>query len=91
MLLFSRIAYRATEGTGRDDLLVPFVAPHVFIVSVILAIAGRSFFSWALFSLLAPHSFRSAAFLFLSDDRLAAVSLSSSCDVGLCDCVRQAD
>ena len=51
--------------------------------------AGRSFCSLALFSLVASCSLRFTMLLFfLFDNRLAAISLSSSCDVWLCDCVR---
>lgn len=34
--------FNASAEAGRSDLLVPFVAPHILIVSVILVIAGRS-------------------------------------------------
>lgn len=47
----SRIAYRASAGADRSDLLIPFVAPHVLIVSVILVIVERSSFSWSSVSL----------------------------------------
>lgn len=49
ILLLKR--FNAAAGADLGDLLMPFVSPHAFIVSVILTIAGRSFFSLALFSL----------------------------------------
>ena len=60
-------SYRLSDcgGAGRGDLLVPFVAPHVLIVSVILVIVERSSFSWSsVLLVLAPHSAWFAAFSF---------------------------
>ena len=41
---FFSLSYRLSYSGGSESgrLLVPFVAPHVLIASVILAIAGRS-------------------------------------------------